>query len=103
DRTHALIPAARWKTKLEASGFQWVNWSAGSSEESKILRIIAASPSAQLSSPEVNDSEQELEIALETQETVVFKHAGSLPLQADIYYPSTRQTSSDAHPVGKTH
>ncbi|OTB18660.1 hypothetical protein K445DRAFT_363971 [Daldinia sp. EC12] len=99
NRTHALIPAARWKTKLEASGFQWVNWSAGSSEESKMLRIIAASPSAQLSSPKVNDSEQELEIALETQETVVFKHAGSLPLQADIYYPSTRQTSSDARPV----
>ncbi|KAI1805059.1 hypothetical protein F4811DRAFT_570540 [Daldinia bambusicola] len=99
DRTHALIPAARWKTKLEASGFQWVNWSVGSSEESKILRIIAASPTAQLSSPEVSDSDQELEMALETQETVVFKHAGSLSLQADIYYPPTLQTSSDARPV----
>ncbi|KAI1647447.1 uncharacterized protein F4817DRAFT_365335 [Daldinia loculata] len=99
DRTHALIPAARWKTKLQASGFQWVDWSAGSSEESKILRIIAASPSAQLSSPAVNGSEQELEIFPETQETVIFKHAGSLPLQADIYYPPTLQTGSDARPV----
>ncbi|KAI0095974.1 hypothetical protein F4814DRAFT_453954 [Daldinia grandis] len=99
DRTHALIPAARWKTKLQASGFRWVDWSAGSSEESKILRIIAASPSAHLSSHVVNSSGQKLEIVPETQETVIFKHAGSLPLQADIYYPPTLQTGSDAQPV----
>ncbi|KAF3064674.1 Conidial yellow pigment biosynthesis polyketide synthase [Daldinia childiae] len=99
DRTHALIPAARWKTKLQASGFQWVDWSTGSSEESKILRIIAASPSAQLLSPAVNSSNQELEIVPETQETVIFKHVGPLPLQADIYYPPTLQTGSDARPV----
>ncbi|KAI8958242.1 hypothetical protein F5Y11DRAFT_362834 [Daldinia sp. FL1419] len=102
DRTHALIPAARWKTKLQASGFRWVDWSAGTSEESKILRIIAASPSTQLSNPSTNDvedSHQALETIPETQETVVFKHAGSLELQADIYYPSTLQADSDVRPV----
>jgi hypothetical protein len=39
---------------------------------------------------------------LETQETVVFKHAGALALQADIYYPPTLEPpGSKARPVGE--
>ncbi|KAI1407386.1 hypothetical protein F5Y13DRAFT_131466 [Hypoxylon sp. FL1857] len=98
-RTHALASELRWKKDLEASGFQWVDWSDGASEEAKILRIIVASPTPQLSAPPINNSNHELASPLPTEETVVFKQAGSLPLHADIFYPPTSQTGSKARPV----
>ncbi|KAI1390570.1 uncharacterized protein F4822DRAFT_436419 [Hypoxylon trugodes] len=98
-RTHALASEMRWKKDLLASGFQWVDWSDGISDEAKILRVIVASPSPQKSTPTVNNSEQEMGRALEVEETVVFKHAGPLPLYADIYYPSNLQTCNQARAV----
>ncbi|KAI0884111.1 uncharacterized protein GGS22DRAFT_189241 [Annulohypoxylon maeteangense] len=98
-RKHALASELRWKKDLETSGFQWVDWSDGASEEAKILRVIVASPTSQLSSPPINTPTLEIASPLETEETVVFKQVGSLPLQADIFYPSTSQTGSKARPI----
>ncbi|KAI0378532.1 hypothetical protein F5Y04DRAFT_272492 [Hypomontagnella monticulosa] len=98
-RTHALVPETQWKKDLQVSGFQWVDWSDGDLEEAEMLRVIVASPSAQLSPLAINDSNNELDQTLETQETVVFKRVDSLELQADIYYPSTLQTSKEARAV----
>ncbi|POR33739.1 Polyketide synthase [Tolypocladium paradoxum] len=98
-RSHALASETRWKEALQASGFPWVDWSDGASEEAKILRVIVASPSSQLSRPTIDSSGRESDAALETEETVVFKHAGSLPLKADIYYPPTLQNGSQVRPV----
>ncbi|KAI0835815.1 hypothetical protein F5Y06DRAFT_275458 [Hypoxylon sp. FL0890] len=98
-RTHALASELRWKKDLEASGFQWVDWSDGASQEAKILRIIVASPTPQLSAPPVSNSNRELALPLQTEETVVFKQVGSLSLQADIFYPPTSQTGSKLRPV----
>ncbi|KAJ6442759.1 Polyketide synthase [Purpureocillium lavendulum] len=94
-RTHALASEKRWKDALHASGFSWVDWSDGASEEAKILRVITASPTAQLPETAVNGSSiRDAVAALETEETVTFKHADSLPLQADIFYPPTLQNGS---------
>ncbi|KND93702.1 Conidial yellow pigment biosynthesis polyketide synthase [Tolypocladium ophioglossoides CBS 100239] len=93
-RSHALAPETRWREALQASGFPWVDWSDGASEEAKILRVIVASPSAQLSRPTIDEPGREADAALETQETVIFKHAGSLPLKADIYYPPMLQNGN---------
>ncbi|KAI0896172.1 hypothetical protein F4806DRAFT_53018 [Annulohypoxylon nitens] len=98
-RTHALASELRWKKDLETSGFQWVDWSDGASEEAKVLRVIVASPTSQLSSPPINTPTLELTSPLETQETVVFKQVDSLQLPADIFYPSTLQTGSKARPI----
>ncbi|KAI2464232.1 hypothetical protein F4781DRAFT_436610 [Annulohypoxylon bovei var. microspora] len=98
-RTHALASELRWKKDLESSGFQWVDWSDGASQEAKILRVIVASPTAQLSSPPINNSSIEPASPLKTEEMVVFKQVGSLPLHADIFYPSTSQTGSKARPI----
>jgi acyl transferase domain-containing protein/acyl carrier protein/SAM-dependent methyltransferase len=103
-RQHALASETQWKESLYTSGFSWVNWSNGPSEESQILRVIVASPSAQTSrpTPTIAHLPEEQEPSLDTQETVIFKQAGSLPLKADIYYPSTAQTGSTPRPVGET-
>ena len=103
-RTHALASELRWKKDLHTAGFRWVDWSDGTTEESKILRVIVSSPSPQVSSPIIRAPNQELEPASapETQETVGFKQIGSLQLNADIYYPSTLQTGSEARAVGET-
>ncbi|KAF1964890.1 hypothetical protein BU23DRAFT_604520 [Bimuria novae-zelandiae CBS 107.79] len=100
-RTHALASETRWKEDLYTSGFHWVNWSNGPSQESQILRVIAASPSAQASrpSPAIVGSSQHQRPLLDTQETVVFKHVDSLPLNADIYYPSMAQMTNTPRPV----
>lgn len=102
-RSHALASETRWKEALQASGFPWVDWSDGASEEAKVLRVIVASPSAQPSRLTIDGSSRESDAALETQETVIFKHAGSLPLEADIYYPPTLQNGSQVRPIGETH
>ncbi|OTA83717.1 hypothetical protein M434DRAFT_400622 [Hypoxylon sp. CO27-5] len=98
-RTHALASELRWKKDLEASGFQWVDWSDGASDEAKILRIIVASPAPQDSAPPINTPNQELALPLQTEETVVFKQIGSLPLHADLFYPPTLQIGNTARPV----
>jgi SAM-dependent methyltransferase len=100
-RTHALASETRWNDVLRASGFFWVDWSDGTTQESQILRVIVASRSAQASSP--TPALAKPDRLLVTQETVVFKHVGSLPLEADIFYPSMVQMGSRPRPVGKTH
>ncbi|KAI1097348.1 hypothetical protein F4804DRAFT_339282 [Jackrogersella minutella] len=98
-RSHALASELRWKKDLETSGFQWVDWSDGASKEAQVLRVIVASPTAQLSAPTIKSSNNELASPLETEESMVFKQAGSLPLHADIFYPSTVQPGNKARPI----
>jgi len=104
-RKHALASESRWKEDLYASGFSWVNWSNGPSQESQILRVIVASPTGQLSRPTPNavGFPETPDAPLATQETVTFKHVDTLPLNADIYYPSTAQTGGKPRPVGEAH
>jgi acyl transferase domain-containing protein/acyl carrier protein/SAM-dependent methyltransferase len=104
-RKHALASESRWKQDLYASGFSWVNWSNGPSQESQILRVIVASPTGQTSrpTPTAVGFPEKPDSSLATQETVTFKHVGTLPLNADIYYPSTAQTGGRPRPVGETH
>ncbi|KAJ6184467.1 Type I Polyketide synthases (Type I PKS) [Penicillium mononematosum] len=71
-RQHALASETLWRKCLTRSGFQWVDWTAGITEESSILRVIVASPS---------------NVTHTTTETVEFKRVGDLSLKADIYYP----------------
>lgn len=112
-RSHALASETLWQKVLLGSGFDWVDWSDGASAEASILRLIVAatsprphpspSPPPQIpQGPGVADSHNIATGPLETQETVVFKHAGPLALQADIYYPPTLEPpGSKARPVGE--
>jgi malonyl CoA-acyl carrier protein transacylase/acyl carrier protein/SAM-dependent methyltransferase len=112
-RSHALASEALWQKVLLGSGFDWVDWSDGASAEASILRLIVAatsprphpspSPPPQIpQGPGVADANTIATTPLETQETVVFKHAGPLALQADIYYPPTLEPpGSKARPVGE--
>ncbi|KAH6617173.1 hypothetical protein F5144DRAFT_660065 [Chaetomium tenue] len=101
-RSHALASETLWQKDLLASGFDWVDWSDGASAEASILRLIVAStsprpypspsPPPQIpQGPGVADSDTTTAVStpLETLETVTFKHAGPLALQADIHYPPT--------------
>lgn len=97
-RQHALASEGLWKRNLLDSGFRWIKWSTGDTEESNILRLIvaAASDDAEEEEEETNSNQSSV-----TQETITFKYADSLPLQADIYYPQTIQNGT-ARPIGET-
>ncbi|KAL3431616.1 hypothetical protein BDV09DRAFT_198511 [Aspergillus tetrazonus] len=71
-RQHALANEHLWRKYLTQSGFQWVDWTVGESEESDILRVITASSSELVTS----------------METVEFDRVDGLSLEADIYYPN---------------
>lgn len=84
-RQHALAHEELWKQQLSNSGYNWVDWTAGETGESQILRVITASPSS---------------VPVE-QQTVVFKQEEGISLQADIYYPEEVSDSPRALPVGE--
>lgn len=99
-REHVLADETRWERCLRAAGFQWVDWSDSTSEESNILRIITASPFNVL--PYVRSSTHdgiETKDGQQMQETLAFKEVDGLSLKADIYYPSDRVTSSQSLPL----
>ncbi|OAG11208.1 ketoacyl-synt-domain-containing protein [Paraphaeosphaeria sporulosa] len=85
-RTHVLADENRWKRSLSDAGFQWVDWSDGPSEESNLLRLITASPSAPPTS-------------LVQKETVTFKRIDGLDLEADIYFPAKVANSEKPLPI----
>ncbi|KAL9081765.1 MAG: hypothetical protein Q9159_007056 [Coniocarpon cinnabarinum] len=95
-RKHALASPTIWDKSLRASGFNWVDWTQGQSEESKILRVIVASPSKTPAMP----LEASVSKALDGQrspvvkETQTFKEVDGLSLQADIHYPSNLEAIS---------
>ncbi|RYP44065.1 hypothetical protein DL768_009434 [Monosporascus sp. mg162] len=85
-RQSALANETLWRKHLSRSGFRWIDWTVGASEESNVLRVITASPS---------DIIQPL-----TTETVTFKRAGDVSLEADIYYPEQEQIrGNEVRPV----
>lgn len=86
-RQHALANENLWKKHLSMSKFRWTDWTVGSSDESNIIRVITASPSNP--TPVV------------TTETVEFKRAGNLSLQADIYYPQHVLSGQTMLPIGE--
>ena len=101
-REHVLADERRWERCLRAAGFQWVDWSDSTSEESNILRVITASPLKVL--PSVGSSTHDgdgTKDGQQMQETLTFKEVDGLSLKADIYYPSNRVTSSESLPVGE--
>lgn len=102
-RTHALASETQWQKALHDAGFPWVDWSDGRTEEAKILRVIAASSTAQAahSAPSVQPTLNPVG-GLDTMETVVFKYADAQPLQADVYYPAPGTNRDAAHPVGES-
>lgn len=87
-RTHVLADEGRWSNNLRDAGFNWIDWSNGSSEESNLLRVITASPSAPVGSPVLK-------------ETLTFKKVNDLELEADLYYPAEEIQSTKPLPVGK--
>ncbi|KIA75609.1 polyketide synthase [Aspergillus ustus] len=82
-RQHALANEHLWRKYLTQSGFQWVDWTVGESEETDILRVITASPSEPVT----------------YMETIEFDRVDGLSLEADIYYPSNIVAREKSFPV----
>ena len=100
-REHVLADETLWKAQLRRAGFQWVDWSEGGSQESRILRVIVASPSKGLPSVH-DDSSTGSENGLDNQETVIFKQEQDTQLFANIYYPEEVGDRRVTLPVGAT-
>lgn len=100
-RKHVLANEILWEKSLKQAGFQWIDWTEGDSDESKILRVIAASPSK---SPQSNA--QTLSVGsikhLQPHETVVFGQESGTQLFADISYPAKPDSPGRTRPIGET-
>ncbi|KAJ5212810.1 uncharacterized protein N7498_004456 [Penicillium cinerascens] len=95
-RKHALAPETLWQQNLSEAGYGWTSWSEGATEESRILRMIVASPSAE---PAPSPQHAAIATPLPTQETVIFATKDAVALEADIYYPSSLQIESKLRPA----
>ena len=100
-REHVLANESLWDECLRRAGFQWIDWTEGDSEESRILRVIAASPSKELPSVRLGTSTGPRKPE-QSEETVLFKQEGNTQLLADIYYPEELDEPNLSRPVGKT-
>jgi SAM-dependent methyltransferase len=87
-RSHVLADERRWELSLHKAGFNWIDWSEGSSRESELLRLITASQSDPLITPV-------------QKETLVFKKVDGLELEADLFYPAKVLQSTKPLPVGE--
>lgn len=100
-RKHVLANENLWDQCLRSAGFQWIDWTEGESEESRILRVITASPSKDLPSLRQGTTTG-LGNSKQNQETVLFKKEGDIELLADIYYPEEVGDANSSRPVGET-
>jgi SAM-dependent methyltransferase/acyl carrier protein len=96
-RSHALAHEHLWDQTLRQAGFKWVDWTDNDSEESKILRLIVASPSQP-----VLCLPREVESNVVAEETVVYSRKDGLELFADIYYPHGLDGEETKRPVGES-
>ncbi|GAB1210993.1 Non-reducing polyketide synthase trt4 [Aspergillus terreus] len=93
-RSHALAHERLWDQTLRQAGFNWVDWTDNDSEESKILRMIVASPSQP-----VLCSPGEAKSNAVAEETLVYSRKDGLELCADIYYPHGLDGEDRKRPV----
>lgn len=99
-REHVLANENLWNQCLRSAGFQWIDWTEGESEESRILRVIAASPSKGLASAREGTATGPRN-SKQNQETVLVKQEGDTRLLADIYYPEEFDDTHSSRPVGE--
>ena len=98
-REHALADKHLWNQSLRQAGFQWVDWTESESQESQILRVIAASP-LRLSLPTNIRPSTGPGISQVNKETVVYEQENGIQLLADIYYPEKVNAHHTTIPVG---
>lgn len=99
-REHALAHENTWQASLRSSGFKWVDWTDDTSEESKILKLIVASPTADEQGGSVNGNFG-TDMPLASQETLQIKKEDGVELLADVYYPTDAVDHLPPRPVGK--
>ncbi|KAJ4422348.1 Type I Iterative PKS [Gnomoniopsis sp. IMI 355080] len=92
-RQHALASEDLWRYHLDKSGFCWVDWTVGESEESNVLRVITASPA------EVPRLDNDTIKEPVTMETLTFKRIDKLSLKADLYYSKEQINGVQVRPV----
>lgn len=93
-REYALLSEHSWESVLRASKFRWIDWTAGQTEESRLLKMIVASPSPDLMQVKQISVTNGRSVPLRTKETVIYKRVDGLDLEADIYYPREAQSVS---------
>ena len=101
-RTHALVDEIFWGEKLTRAGFSNVNWTKGNTEESKQLQLIIASKSSTeaLQPTELVQRSRKYVPHAMSMETVTYREEGSIPLLADIYYPTAVDGPTVKRPIG---
>lgn len=95
-RQQAVADEATWKHSLRLAGFNWIDWSRGRCDESKLIRLMVASPcenkGLQLQVGQSSEDDEHPDAGdkpLCEMETVAFEEVESVTLYADIFYPGT--------------
>lgn len=99
----SLADETQWARSLQKAGFGRVDWTDTDSEESKVVRLVAAAspqrapPGGLPLSPASTPGKEPI-----TRESVVFKRLDDIDLVADIYYPgAVADADSRRRPVGE--
>ena len=94
-RKHVLASEAFWDRSMRAAGFKHVTWTDGASEEARTLRIITGFP-AEPASPSFKPKKA---LRRPEVETLVYRQAGNVTLNADVYIPSNIKPG-EKRPIG---
>lgn len=94
-RKHALADENLWKKNLMSAGFTAINWTKGTNEESRQLRLIVACKSQ-------FQSESNLPLPQPQAETLLFWEENGVSLFADVYYQAKPDPVGFKRPVGTT-
>ena len=100
-RQHVLADERLWEQSLHQAGFQWIDWTEGESQESQIIRVIAASPCGGTSSSDQQRHSGSM-LPLPTQETAQFDEVDGIKLFADLYYPTNPDAADMIRPSGES-
>ncbi|KAF2152735.1 hypothetical protein K461DRAFT_225874 [Myriangium duriaei CBS 260.36] len=98
-RKHALADEAFWDRCLRTSGFDHVAWSGGNTRESQTMRLIVGFKGASDGQSSKEPAGEIFKRAGIWTETFTWKKAGSLELQADVYYPKIADEPGKKRPI----
>ncbi|KAI9146901.1 Non-reducing polyketide synthase andM [Paramyrothecium foliicola] len=88
ERNHALAHEEVWRECLQKAGYEWVDWIDSPHEESKLLRLIVASPKGRAApvSRQVRDGNAVRPKSVHHQ-TCIYKSVDGMDFLADVFFP----------------
>ena len=100
-REHPLANESFWLKSFQDANFPWVNWTDGTLPETKLLRVLAASPTVPSQGVSLSKTHPKPLNALARKQTIVYATVNGLSLEADIHFPDEVDEPGATRPIGE--